>query len=74
MGINDFESRLEADKHLADALERYPQHVNNYQLIEYTQEFNVASSVDKYNEVLQEKRKAALDKLTEEDKIVLGIA
>lgn len=72
--VDDFDTRLEADKHLSERFKSSYANAEDFRLIEFTQEFDVAIAAEKYEESLHQKRKAALDKLTEADKIVLGIA
>lgn len=69
--IYEFDTRLEADKFLSDRVTS--ENMEYYELIEFTQKFDVATAVDAYRERLMTLREAALAKLTDEDKIILGV-
>ncbi len=74
-----FDTRVEADTSLynqllwADKAGCFESHVEAYELYEVTQQFNVATAFKSFKDGRESKIANALNKLTLEDKVILGL-
>ncbi len=77
--IEYFDTRLEADNHLYNNLNRYiddinyDNHISDYQLIEFTQQFDVRVAVEAFRQKRELIKNEALAKLSDTEKAVLGL-
>jgi hypothetical protein len=71
--ITEFDTRLEADEYLFKQVDHRPQATPDYRLIEFTQEFDVATAVDCHRQKREDIREQALMKLSDEEISVLGL-
>lgn len=68
-----FNSRLDADYYLNEETNSTNFCPEFYSLYEITQEFDVRTSIDKYREKKAQLREQALAKLSEDEKLALGL-